>query len=216
MSVILSFILLNVSVGQENDAGLWLSANVEKKINNGFKILLTEEIRFNENYSQLGAYFTDIGLQYKISKNLNAAFHYRYILRLQPDLFYETRNRFYIDIAYRYKVDKWSFSIRTRFQDQVKKVSLEESYSQPTFYWRNKLTIKYGLKDFTPFVSAEIFNKLYDSKGNEMDEFRLSAGSEYEFNKKNSINGFFLIDKEINVKNPTTSYVVGIGYTFAF
>jgi hypothetical protein len=215
-ALLLSLMIVQFSVAQEQDAGLWLTASIEKKISKDFKATLSQEFRFKENYSQLGTYFTDIGLQYKISKSLNASFNYRFIEKLQKDLTYDTRSRFYLDVAYRYKADKWNFILRTRFQDQIESFSTDEDYSQPQFYWRNKLTIKYSLKDFTPYATAEVFYPLNNPKGNIIDEFRLSAGSDYEINKKNSVGGYFLIDKEINVKNPVTSFIIGLEYGFAF
>ncbi|MEO8146381.1 MAG: DUF2490 domain-containing protein [Bacteroidia bacterium] len=215
-SLCFSFFILHFSFSQENDAGLWLTASVEKKLNKDFKVALTEEFRFKENYSQLGTYFTDVSLQYKISKSFNASFNYRFIKKLQPDLTYQTRNRFYLDIAYRYKAHKWNFILRTRLQDQLKAISIEEQYSEPEYYWRNKLSVKYSVKKFTPYITGEIFYPLNNPKGNEIDEWRWSIGSDYDLNKKNTIGGYFLIDKEIHVNNPLTSFIIGLEYGYVF
>ena len=213
----LSLMIVQFAFSQEQDAGLWLTASFEKKINKDFKATMSQEFRFKENYSQLGTYFTDIGLQYKISKSFNGSFNYRFIKKLQPDLTYETRNRFYLDLTYRYKKNNWSFSFRTRFQDQLHSISTDEDYSKPQFYWRNKFTVKYAFKDFTPYASVEIYYPLNNPKGNGVDEIRIGAGSDYELNKKNTVSGYFLIDKEINNYNrPVTSFIIGLEYNFAF
>ncbi len=204
------------SFAQEQDAGLWLTANIEKKINNNWKAALSQEFRLKENYSQLGTYFTDIGIQYKISKSFNASLNYRFIEKLQPDLTYDERNRLYLDIAYRYKQHKWNVIFRTRFQDQIKSVGSNEDFSEPQYYWRNKLTVKHSIKKFDPYLSFELFYPLNKPEGNEIDEWRISLGTSYELNKKNSLNGYFLVDKEINVNNPLTSFITGIEYTFSF
>lgn len=202
---------------QEKDAGLWLTGNIQKDITNNLRAVLTEELRFKENYSQLGSFFTNVSLQYKFSKSISASVNYRFINRRELNGMYEIRNRFYADVAYRHKLDKWSFSLRMRFQDQVKRISFNEKEADPSYYWRNKLMVKYSATGkLTPYISAEIFYQLNNPEGNEMDELRLVAGSDYDLDKRNSVSGYFMINKELNVNNPVTSYIIGLEYTYAF
>ncbi len=65
---LLYIFLFTVSIAraQVNDAGLWASVSLEKKINKQFDIGLSQEIRLIENYSELGSAFTELNLNYKI------------------------------------------------------------------------------------------------------------------------------------------------------
>lgn len=215
-AIIIATICWNASTAQQQDAGMWLSANIEKKINKNLKIAVAQEFRLQENYSQLGTYFTNVALQYKISKSFSASFNYRFLEKKQINLLYQTRNRFYLDVAYKYKADKWNFILRTRFQNQVKSISFDKDYSDPQYYWRNKISIKYSFKDFTPYTSVEIFNPLDNPKGNYINEIRYAIGSDYELSKKNTVGGYFLIDREQNVNDPLTAFIIGVEYTYAF
>jgi len=202
---------------QWNDAGLWSSITVEKKITQNFSAQLSEELRFNENISELGTIYTDFGISYRIYKNISASANYRFIQKRRVDDFYNKRQRLYFDFLFRHKLSKLTFTLRERVQSQLREVESDQNATSPEYYSRTKFTLKYDFgKKYFPFASAELFYPLNSNSrfGNEIDNVRYAVGVDYEFNKYNAVDLFYLINKELHANDPLTEYIIGIGYTF--
>lgn len=200
---------------QVEDAGLWTSVNIEKKITTDFSVELSEELRFNENISELGTVFTEVGGDYKLIKHVTVGASYRFIQRRRVDDFYSLRHRYTFTATLRYKIKKMAINLRERYVTQYADINTSEDGKIPQKYLGSKLTLKYDLeKKYTPFLYTELFYNLSIPEGNDFDNVRYAAGFEYEFNKKNSIELSYLVNKEFNVNNPLTSYVIEIAYNF--
>lgn len=201
--------------GQVNDAGLWTSVNFEAKLAKRVSATVSEELRFNENITELGAAFTDIGLNYKLNKHFQFAINYRFIQRHRLDNFYSFRHRFYADIKYSHKLKPFELSFRTRFQDQISDIGRAKDGGVPEYYLRNKLSLKWDLnKAYSPYISLELFSPLCYPHLYAFDGIRTTAGFEYEFSKHHKIDIYYMIQKELNVSNPQTDFVLGLGYFF--
>ncbi|MEP7264114.1 MAG: DUF2490 domain-containing protein [Bacteroidota bacterium] len=202
---------------QVNDAGVWTSINIEKKIAKGFTAGLSQEFRFNENVSELGTAFTEVSVEHKIIKRLSFGIGYRFIQSRNLDDSYSLRHRLLADLSYRYKIKKVGIALRERFQSQVKDIQYGEDGFAPVHYLRSKLNIKYAPeKKYAPWISAEVFYQLNNNKGNEIDNIRYTAGVDYDFNKRHSISLFYLINKEVNTSDPLTEYISGLSYKYSF
>lgn len=198
---------------QVNDAGLWINLDVEKKITQKFSAQFTHSIRFYENYTELGTSFSELGATYKILKPLTVGGYYRYAKKKKVDDFYSTVHRYSFHLSYKYKYKNFKFALREQYQSSYKDFGVSETGSIPKKYLRTKVSVNYDLeKKYSPFISYELFYEI----GEYIDNTRYKAGVDYEFNKFNSINIYYMIDKEKNVKNPWTSYVLGLGYNFTF
>lgn len=200
---------------QVKDAGLWTSVTLEKKFTQRLDLSFTEELRFNENITELGTIFSDIGLGYKLGKDnlLGISFNYRFISRRQLNDSYSQRNRYYTDITVKKGFGMIVPILRTRFQWQKNDLFSGED-NAPDIHMRNKLTLKYDPgKQFKPFVSAEIFTQLNHRSGNLLnDNVRYAAGVDYDINEHHAFGIGYMLDREMNVKNPRYSYIVTLGY----
>jgi hypothetical protein len=206
-----------LAAAQTNDAQLWTSFNLEKKLNKKLSAALSEEFRFTENITELGTYFTDLSLSWKISKNWRFGGGHRFTCKRNLDDSYSKRNRFYIDLAYRNKIDKLSITIRGRLQSVYVDYNSSPTGHDPLYYNREKLTLKYDLeKRYTPYVNAEMFLPLQSEDPLYINAMRYCAGIEYAFDKRNSLDVYYMIQREYNVKNPETDFVTGIGYYYSF
>jgi hypothetical protein len=206
----------NAAFTQVNDAGLWLGLNLEKKISGNFSLNLEDELRLNENLSEAGTHYTEIGGDYKLSKGFSAGLYYRFTEKRRLDDSYSKRHRFYTELSYRRKVNRFSFTLRERLQCQYADIQSSEKGHIPEYYLRSKFSIKYRVKKrIQPFVNTEIFYQLSNAEGNEIDNFRVAGGLEYSFKKYGSVELYYLINKEINVKDPLTEYIIGLGYNYA-
>ena len=215
--ICLGFGCLHSSNAQVNDAGLWTSVTIEKKVFSKFSLALNQELRFNENISELGTAFTELGGNYRIRKFLSIGASYRFIQKRKVNDFYSMRHRYNIDLAIRHKIKNLSLALRERFQTQYADIYSREKGMLPEHYLRSKLTLKYDLdKKYAPFLSGEFFFQLSNVEGNELDNVRYAAGFDYEFSKRSSVELFYVINKAFNVNEPVTDYVTGIGFNYSF
>jgi len=208
-------LLVSTVKGQFRDAGLWASINFEAKLVKSLSATVSEELRFNENITELDAALTDVGLSYKLNKHFQFSANYRFIQRHRTDNYYSFRHRFYVDIKYSKKLKPFEFSFRTRLQDQVADIGRAADGGTPEYYLRNKLSLKWDTKKaYCPFVSAELFSMLNYPRSYAFNGIRAAAGFEYDFTKHHKIDAYYMIQRELNVKNPETDFIIGLGYFY--
>jgi hypothetical protein len=213
--------------GQYNDARLWLSANVQKKLNRKTSLLFSESVRMYENYSQLGQVYSDFGLRHKLSKNWRIAVHYRYSKRRQNvvsnknigDEIFRNGHRFYADIIYKHKVGNMlDFSFRGRYQRQYIDPFTSLRGNRPKSHLRLKLTmnIDFG-KRYKPYVAGELYYQLSNTVyKNRFDRTRYFAGILYDIDKRKQIDIHYMLIRGYNINVPIRYYVLSLNYYYSF
>jgi hypothetical protein len=111
---------------------------------------------------------------------------------------------------------KLVFSYRLRYQYQFKDINRSSDWAISSDYLRNKFSLKFKPEEkLRPFVFLDSWFRIKGSP-KEFDNVRLGAGFDYELDKRQSISPSFFMDKEFNVNNPYTSFILGIDYSFTF
>lgn len=201
--------------GQVKDAGLWTFAGFEFKVVKKVTASISEELRFNENISELGTILTDFGVAYKYNKHFQFAFGYRYSQKRKVEDYYSIRHRFNADIKYEKKLKPFQFQYRIRLQDQYSDIGRASDGGIPEYYLRNKIAMNLDMeKPYSPYISLELFSSLNYPRHSAFEGIRTTTGVEYEFSKHHKIDLYYLVQKELNVSNPQTDFVVGLGYFF--
>jgi hypothetical protein len=216
----LLFILLlawNSLSSQVNDAQLWLSVNLEKKLTPALAIGFTEEVRLNENMTEAGTIFSELGFTYRFWKRFRVGGTYRFSLKRRLDDTYERLNSWYLDGSYREKFNPVSLILRLRYQSRYAETFTSERAEIPKNHLRTKLTVRYDLqKKFEPYAYAETFFRTGVPASLSFDQLRICAGIEYSFSRMHMIDLHYLICREYNVVNPETYYVIGASYYLTF
>ena len=217
---VFSFGIIFSAAAQYDDAGLWTTVNVEKKLRNNFHVLLTQEFRLKENFSQINLFYTDIGFGYRPLNFLKVELAYRLVEKRLITDFYSTRHRLMLDITLKKKLGYFDVAYRHRLQREVRNVNSSENGRVPEWYSRNKLTVKYDLqKKYTPYISTELRYQIDDPRNIESDQTwhraRYASGIDYELNKKNKFGLYYLIQREWNVSLPENLYIIGLEYTMS-
>ncbi len=214
----LSGFLITGSVSaQVNDAGLWASINLEKKITRKVSIHFTEELRFNENISELGMFFSELTGEYRFSKLLSVSGGYRFINKRRLDDSYSKRHRYLFNLNVKEKVGNLAMNVRIRYQSQYSDVESSPDGKIPSNYIRPKLTLKYDLnKKYTPWIYGELFVNVNRADGMLLDNYRVGGGVEYDFSKRSTLELGYLVNGELQVANPLTSYIISIGWNYIF
>ncbi len=226
MKKALAFILLTygfvqqASAQAEEDAGLWTTINVEKKLSSKTSLLLTEEFRLRENFSRINLFYTDVGVNYRPYKFLKVEFSYRFIQKYLITDFFSYRHRLMLDITLRDKFGNFAVSYRQRLQSEVRNVYSSESGAVPEWYSRNKFEVKYDLqKKYTPYVATEFRYQIHNPRIIETDGLwhraRYILGVDYDLDKRNTFGLYYLIQREWNVTSPQDLYIIGVEYTLS-
>jgi hypothetical protein len=204
-------------LAQVNDAQLWSSVNLEKKLTPALSILFTEEVRIIENMTEVETIFSELGVSYMFWKRLKLEGAYRFTLKRRLDDTYEKRNSWYVEGSYHEKIKPFRLVFRVRYQSRYAEAFTSEKSGTPKNHLRTKLMVKYDLSKKTePYVYAETFFKTGVPAAESFDELRLCAGVKYAFNRMHKVDLHYLFCKEYNAANPETAYVIGAGYYFIF
>ena len=205
--IIILFVFPFVAKSQVvSDAKLWTGISVNKKIND-LEISFSEELRFDENVSHVDKFFSELGAKYKLIKGLYVGVNYRY----SRDNDYESRNydmnhRIDFGLTYKYKVNDFRLSFRTKIQ--TKSALPEENNST---FSRNKFVVKYKLNEkISPFVFYEFYYQFNDEKI--INRTRISLGSSYKLNERSSVKFFYMFENKFNTKNLEHNHVYGVSY----
>ena len=202
-------------MSQVKDAGLWTSAGFEIKVVKKLTASISEEVRFNENISEVGMIITDFGITYKYNKYFQFALGYRYSQKRKVEDYYSVRHRFNVDIRYEKKIKPFQIQYRIRFQDQYSDIGHASDGGIPEYSLRNKLVLSLDMdKSYSPYISLELFSPLNYPRFSALNEIRTTAGVEYKFSKHHKMDLFYMIQKEVNVSNPETVFVIGLGYFY--
>lgn len=195
------------------DAGLWTSISLERKFSDRVTVALSEEFRFNENISELGSFFTDAGISFKINDDLKLGMSYRFINKRRLDNSYSSRHRVYADLSYRKKFKDLTLTFRARIQEQQQDIWSSEKGSIPDWYCRPKLALKYNIPGpWSPVISSELF---YSIGNNQWDNIRMAAGFERKLTSSWDLNLFYMHQREFGVKNPGWDYIAGLGFSYS-
>jgi hypothetical protein len=200
------------------DAGMWNTISIEKEITKKFSLILDEEIRLRDNFSQLNLLYTNFGASYKIIKGLKVALIYRLIEKYEGTNYtFSFRNRLMLDISYRYKIQDFSISYRSRLQYEVRNYYSSDKGKLPEKFWRNKFEVKYDINKFTPYVGVELRYQMNDPRNQLADggwhRARYFIGVDYDINKRNSVGIYYLIQREYYVVDPMDLYILGLQYS---
>lgn len=206
---------------QSNDAGMWATLSIQHPLTKKINFVLDQELRLRENYQRINLFYTNIGIDYKFNKYLKISPTYRAIQKKRLDGTYSYRHRLMLDISLKKKFNKISVGERIRYQAEVQDLYTSKKGKLVEQYLRLKTDVKYSINDrITPYISCELRYQIHAPRGDGplydkgFHRIRNVLGIEYEINKKNSINLYYLIQSEFDISTPESIYILGIGYTF--
>jgi len=202
------------------DAGLWTTFTVQKKITKRINFVVDQEFRLRENYQRINLFYTNIGIDYKVNKWLKISPSYRAIQKKRLDGTFSYRHRLTLDVNLKKKIQKVTLSERVRYQIEVQDLYTSRKGKLPEQFLRFKTDLKYSLNEkITPYISCELRYQIVSPRGDGplydygFHRIRNVAGFEYQINKNNSINFYYLVQSEFNISDRESIYITGIAYT---
>ncbi|MBA3680789.1 MAG: DUF2490 domain-containing protein [Bacteroidetes bacterium] len=202
------------------DAGMWATFTIQKKINKRVTLVVDQELRLRENFQRINLFYTNIGVDYKANKWLKVSPTYRAIQKKRFDGTFSYRHRLMLDLTLKKKFQKITLSERVRYQIEVQDLYTSKKGKLPEQFLRLKTDLKYNLNDdVTPYISCELRYQIHSPRGDGpvydygFHRIRNVAGIEYQINKSNSINLYYLIQSEFNISDRESIYILGLAYT---
>ena len=215
------FLLILISnnfYGQKlpQDAWLWTTLSVDKKLSHHWGVGLDEELRLFDNMSRINLLFTNVEVSYKIN-SFKFSLVYRFVNKHQDDRPYSKRHRLYFDAAYKYNKKKFSIMYRLRFQGQVRDYYSSKEGKYIESYSRSKFDFTYDLNKYSPFIAAEFRYQLnnpgFHEADNLWDRMRYYVGCTYSFNRTHSVQVYYMFQHDFNNNRLENDYTLGIQYS---
>lgn len=211
------FIFLSASTflaeAQNTDFGTWVGVEFEKGISKKLSVEFEEEVRIFQDLTEIDRFATSLGGAWTFNKYLRAGAGYTWLYkhRVNREL-WEHRHRYQIYLRARYKIDRFTLTLRERFQSTYRDESVEGFKYNPRNYLRSRLQVAYDIRGakIAPYTSAEMYYQLNNPGGNEMDNMRYTLGADWPINKTLDMDTYLRLDQEMNVKNPVSYFILGI------
>ena len=191
-----------------DDMGMILSAGVDKKLSKKWNVGSELEFRSRNDFRTVDRWTLSVTGGYKVTSWLKAQVGY-YLLynnnresityNLDGSLnnwrpsYYGLRHRFIVQLVGSYKVGRFDFALRERWQ-------------------RSRLLVEYDIpkSKFTPFASAEMFN------GMKLERMRYHVGVDYALKKKHQFELYYRYQHDKGDEAVTDRHMIGVGYKFKF
>lgn len=228
--------MLCVAAPNTQAQSLWTSAEMKVKLAKGLSANIEGENRTTDGIDGFERWAASAGLDYKPLKWLKFSTGYTYIYQHADSKitkkgnivsdYWQPRHRFSFAVTGSYDIDRFTFSLRERYQYTHRSDKYVEKYdgddgsrkddeyieAKDNHDLRSRLQVDYNIRKsgFTPYVSFEMYNDLKD--GFATEKTRWTVGTEYKFNKTHSLNLYYrYINKTDDDDND--NHVIGIGYT---
>ena len=203
----------------QNDWGSSLNLGVSKKLTPKLNLSLEEEFRTRDNFGEAERFSTALDLSYKFNDYLKLGWAYNLINYNHETKGWEVRHRYYFYGTGSLHFDRFTLSLRERFQSTYRVgVKETDTRSNPKYYLRSRLELDYDIANsrWKPFVSVELYKPLNDKVDNKMDKIRYTVGTEYKINKHNALEAFYRYNNFIDDDENDGQHVIGLGYTYKF
>lgn len=220
-----------------NDAQVWFNLYLEKRVTNKFLIHLNQQDRWTQNVSRFNFAYTDMGITYKITKNIKILADYvftqkrLYTVSENMSPLFGTIHQYYIAMTFKRDFGRLRLMYRNMYQFQFNSPFTSYYGLIPFDYDRNKFIIKYEFnKYFTFYGAEELYVPLNSPQIKGIDRSRTFFGVFYNIFRHQQLELYFMYQdrlqngtwfKQNNYYNDYNyvlekDFVYGIGYSFDF
>lgn len=217
--IIFSFIIfLSISSinAQKGDFELWLTTSQRFTVFKDFKVKVNEESRFYQNASSLRQLFVAPSLEYELNEYFSFAAGYKLRQKFEYKVASYTDHTFFVDANASYKLARFSFSERTRYETSSEEIKDDINNSNQKYYWRQKVEVNYDIygSPITPSISAEYYFPIDENVPRYADKLRIFLGADYEY-LQHKVGIAYGIDHS-RVKSQQNKYILNLSYSYKF
>ena len=150
MKKLLLIVILLASVGafaqseRTTDLGGIVSAEAEVGLGGPFDLSVEEELRFDNNCTQLDRWLNSVGVGYScLHQRMNIGLNADYIRRHNERGYYENRARLGLQVTYTEDFRRFKFQVRSKAMGTFYDETTGQHRVNPKLYWRNRLKVSY-------------------------------------------------------------------------
>jgi len=199
---------------QFTDTQLWMGPVIKYNINNIFRIDFEQQFRFKENISKFDFTYSEFGFRYKVFKYLDikAIYRHSYISSGQTGSAIAEYDKSRIALNASTGAELFNTGIKVGYR-----IMFQHSWENTTLiasdYLRNRIELDYNMSKLVdPYARYESYYRFNDK--NEFRQNRTTFGLTWKISDKLDIDSFFRYQNEINVKNPETDFIIGLGVVY--
>jgi predicted porin len=227
---------------QDNDFGMWYELGAEKKLSRKWNVGADAEFRTRNNSRTADRWSIGVNAEYKIIKGLKASAGYIFLndhaqeeFELKKDgtrpnkwtpSYWRVRHRFNVSLTGSIDWNRFSFSLRERWQYTYRPEATGKKYDFDESQWvsvkgkgkhllRSRFQVSYDIPHwkFDPFANIELFN---DKNG--IQKTRYQVGVDYKIKKKHifALTYRFQNVNENDDDGDTNSHLIGLSYKYKF
>jgi hypothetical protein len=203
-------------LAQTSDAGGIGTIGLSKDIGRLLSASVSQEVRFNQNFTSFDRSLTSLEFDYTLIRNLlKVEAGYDFIYQNQVD-YYEFRHRAGLGLSGQLKMYSFNFKLRTKVQSTWRDELRGDYKFNPKYVWRNKLECSYTIfgSPVKPFASAEVFSPLNSAAGFYMDGYRATIGAKYRTSAHVTWEFLLRYDHDIQQANPKSIFYTGVGWYY--
>ncbi len=210
------------------DAQIRTYLNLEKNIGKRFTIFLDQQYRFTNNASTYTRGSGELGITFKLSKNLRIFASYKYLQKLSDKMYWNQRNWYTGGLTFRKSFGYWKVLVRGLIQARNGNINSPKEYLTK-LYNRDKVTLRYEItKRISGYVAGEIYIPLNNPQHTGFDRFRSSIGVGIKTFKNQQLDIHFMYQQWVQRggwwdandgardRMLKKTYILGIGYDIEF
>ena len=176
---------------QNNDFQIWSSFTLQKKIDKKTNLFFKQGLRYREDASERYKNFTDYKIRYKYNKRWGSSLGFRFIQDWNKKMIMEELYRYYGDIMFYQKIQRFTLSIRNRLQLQG-----NDSKSLLSVF-RQKFSLSYNIRK-NKIEPSTVLEYFYNEKEEKINKIRYGVSLSYPISKELDIEGLYRIQKDVN------------------
>lgn len=234
--LLFSVFLVVDSYSQNKDFGVWTTIEAEKKLNKKLSLSGEVEMRTRDKLKTMDRWSGTIDMSYNLYKFIKIGGNYSYLYshkersetqkgNIIPQYWY-SRHRFSLYATGKYKIDRFTFSLRERWQytyrpekyvtkyddDGITRKDDEQVKGTGKNLLRSRFQIDYEVMKnlINPYASIEMY---HDKKG--LEKTRYTIGTSIKANKKNEFDLFYRYQDHA-LDDEDSGHILGVKYKYNF
>ena len=215
---VLFFAAISLNAQKTTDFGGILQAEYQNNFVGSFDVLVKEDLRFDNDFSQYSRSKTTLGVDYKFSRyGVKVGAGFDFINKYTGKHIYRNRYRIFVNASYKYEYHNWEFGYRMRFLTMFHDERTGYYNYEPEYNWRNKLSVSYQRRfsrlKYT--LSGETYSIFNRDNQLELSNLMFEGDVEYRLTKRQYLSVFIRDYREIYIESDQIRTVFfGLGWKF--
>lgn len=208
----------SLTAQKTTDFGGILQAEYQNNFYGNFDVLVKEDLRFDNDFSQYSRSKTTLGADYKFERyGIKVGAGFDFINKYTGKHIYRNRYRFFVNASYKYVYRNWEFGYRTRFLTMYHDESTGYYNYEPQYNWRNRLQVSYQRR-FSRFkysLSSETYSVFDSDNKLRLNTLMFEGDVEYRLTRRQYLTVFLRDYRDIYIESDQIrSLYFGLGWRF--